>query len=157
MTIGRKAPHPIRVIIADDDDAVRSALVDVLAADSRFEVAGSTAHVIGLPALVASTRPDLVLLDVRMPSGGPDAVALVRAAAFPVGGTSPAVVAISADTGTATVAAMVRAGVVGYLAKGQDGGSVPDLLARCAGGEVVLAVPSGADALRDAAAGAITW
>lgn len=149
MGSGRNARRPIRVIVADDDESVRAAVADVLAADSRFTVVGATADGAGLQDLVVSTRPDLVVVDVRMPSGGPEAVARVLAAASATGGSAASVVAISADTGTAAVAAMLRAGVVGYLAKGQIGGALPDLLVRCAGGEVVLAVPSGADALRD--------
>ena len=43
---------------------------------------------------------------------------------------------------------MLRAGVSGYLAKGSLG-RLPDLVARCADGEVVLAVPGGVDALRE--------
>jgi hypothetical protein len=42
---------------------------------------------------------------------------------------------------------MLRAGAVSYLAKGRLG-ELPDMVARCAGGEVVLAVPSGAEALK---------
>ena len=52
-----------------------------------------------------------------------------------------------------TVAAMVRAGAVGYLTKGRIGESLPDVLAQCAAGEVVLATGSGAAALRVLAGG----
>lgn len=154
MSRGLSDRRPVRVLIADDDDGVRTALNDVLAADPRFRVAGVTAHGAELPRLVAAAAPDLVLLDVRMPSGGADAVALVRSASPPApNGHGPCVVAISADTSAASVVAMLRAGVVGYLAKGQIGADLPDLLARCADGEVVLAVASGADALRTALRG----
>ena len=44
---------------------------------------------------------------------------------------------------------MLRAGVVGYLVKGRIGAALPDVLARCAAGEVVLAVPCGAEALHE--------
>ena len=95
-----------------------------------------------------------MLLDVRMPgggaAGGPRPAALPRSRRRP--GTTgrhapPVVVAVSAHTGASVVVSMLRAGVSGYLAKGRLG-ALPDLLARCADGEVVLAVPSGADALR---------
>ena len=57
------------------------------------------------------------------------------------------VVAVSAQTGTSVVVSMLRAGVSGYLVKGRLG-ALPDLVARCSNGEVVLAVPCAADALR---------
>lgn len=137
----------IRVVIADDDAAVRSALADVLDADPRFLVVGTAASGDELELLAARTGPEMVLVDVRMPGGGAEAARALRAQA-PLQGRSgaPAVVAVSAHTGAATVLAMLQAGAVGYLAKGRLA-DLPDLLARCAAGEVVLAVPSAADAL----------
>jgi DNA-binding NarL/FixJ family response regulator len=57
----------IRVVIADDHPQVRSALRHVLELESDFEVVGEAED--GLRALeeVARTRPNLVLLDYRMP------------------------------------------------------------------------------------------
>ncbi len=60
----------------------------------------------------------------------------------------PVVVAISAETSIATVADLVAAGAVGYLAKGRLGDTLPELLSRCVAGEVVLAAPTAAAALR---------
>ena len=98
----------------------------------------------------------MVLLDVRMPGGGAEAARALRATASTNGGGAgaPAVVAVSAHTGTATVVAMLQAGAVGYLAKGRLA-DLPDLVARCAAGEVVLAVPSAADALDQLVRGAV--
>jgi hypothetical protein len=42
---------------------------------------------------------------------------------------------------------MLRAGAVGFLAKGWGDLALPDILRRCALGEVVIAAPSGAAAL----------
>lgn len=130
----------IRVVVADDDAAVRSALGEVLGSDDRFEVVALAAS--GDEA-VAATRahvPHVVLLDVRMPGGGPDAVRRVRAAAAQAGHEVPAVVAVSAHTGSATVLAMLRAGATGYLAKGRLG-DLGDQVARCAAGDLVVATP----------------
>ena len=132
----------IRVAIADDDAGVRSALSDVLAADARFDVVGTVASGDLLCRLVSDVAPDVVLLDVRMPGGGATAAETLRA-----GVHRPAVIAVSAITGAATVASLLRAGAVGYLAKGRLS-ALPDMVARCAAGEVVLAVPSAAEALR---------
>jgi DNA-binding NarL/FixJ family response regulator len=140
----------IRVAIADDDASIRTALSEVLEADSRFTVVGAAATGAELLDLVRTTEPHVVLLDVRMPGGGPAAAAaLTGQQGGGSAGRSPApvVIAVSAQTGAGAVAAMLRAGAVGYLVKGSLG-TLPELVARCAAGEVVLAVPSAADALR---------
>jgi two-component system nitrate/nitrite response regulator NarL len=137
----------IRVAIADDDAGVLSALVDVLAADPRFEVVGAVATGEDLRSLVTEVGPDVVLMDVRMPGGGPVGALALSSTTSGHLRRRPAVVAVSAHTGAVTVATMLRSGAVGYLAKGRLSG-LPDLVARCANGEVVLAVPSAAEALR---------
>ncbi|GEP36495.1 hypothetical protein NPS01_01580 [Nocardioides psychrotolerans] len=103
----------------------------------------SSIRVVIAVAVTLASTPDLVLLDVRMPGGGPDGARRLLAGPPP----TPAVVAVSAHTGASSVAAMVRAGVVGYLTKGRLAG-LPDLVARCAGGHVVLDASGAADAMR---------
>jgi two-component system nitrate/nitrite response regulator NarL len=137
----------IRVAIADDDAGIRSALSDVLSADPRFDVVGTVANGDDLCRLVGDVAPDVVLLDVRMPGGGAIAAETLRACPSATGVHGPAVIAVSAITGAATVVSLLRAGAVGYLAKGRLS-ALPDMVARCAAGEVVLAVPSAAEALR---------
>ncbi len=68
----------IRVVIADDDDAVRRALVAVLSEDDRFEVAGQAGDGTALHTMVDSADPDVVLLDVQMPGGGVEAAKRLR-------------------------------------------------------------------------------
>jgi DNA-binding NarL/FixJ family response regulator len=94
---------------------------------------------------VRDADADVVIVDVRMPGGGPDAVREVLAAGL---STPPAVVALSAQVNLSTVVAMVGAGATGYLAKGRVGLTLPDLVSRCAAGEVVLAVSCAGEALR---------
>ena len=132
-----------RVVVADDDPTFRSAAVEVLEADERFAVVGEVATGSGLVELVQDTGADVVLLDVRMPGGGP-AAAQQLTERF---GRRVVMVAVSAQVETATVFRMLRAGTSGYLPKGRLGASMPDLVARCAEGELVLAVPTGAAAL----------
>ena len=136
---------PLRVVVADDDAAFRAAVCEVIQSDPRFELVAEVDTGLGLGEVARDSEPDVVIVDVRMPGGGPEAVRAVLAAGL---GTPPAVVALSAQVNLATVVAMVAAGVTGYLAKGRVGLTLPDLVARCAGGEVVLAVPCGAEALR---------
>jgi two-component system nitrate/nitrite response regulator NarL len=133
----------IRVVIADDDDDVRAALHDVLDADDRFVVVGTAATSDALFHLAASEQPDVVLVDVRMPGGG-----IAAATALSALRKAPVIVAVSASTEPSTVVAMLRAGATGYLAKGRLGHWLPELVARCADGQVMLAVPQAAGVLR---------
>jgi len=57
----------IRVLIADDDDLMRAGLVELLTADAAIEIVGEAAT--GRQAVERSRglRPDVVLMDVRMP------------------------------------------------------------------------------------------
>lgn len=57
----------IRVLLVDDDAMVRTALRMILGGDSRIEVVGEAADGEEGVALAATLRPDIVLLDVRMP------------------------------------------------------------------------------------------
>jgi DNA-binding NarL/FixJ family response regulator len=56
----------LRIVLADDAVLLREALATSLAA-AGFEVVGQAADVEGLMALVSSTAPDVVVVDVRMP------------------------------------------------------------------------------------------
>ena len=134
--------QPFRVVVADDDTAVRSALSDVMDADPRFTVVGGAADGVELLDLVAREDADVVLLDVRMPGGG-ETVARALQEGPPV-----VVVAISAESSPDILASLLRAGVRCYLPKGRLGSRLPDLVARCVAGEVVLAVPTAAHAVR---------
>jgi DNA-binding NarL/FixJ family response regulator len=57
----------IRVVVVDDDDLVRSGLAAILDLEPDIEVVGQGADGVDVPALVARSRPDVVLMDVRMP------------------------------------------------------------------------------------------
>ena len=132
-----------RVIVADDDPTFRSAAVEVLEADARFTVVAAVSSGVGLVELVEETDADVVLLDVRMPGGGPIAAQQLTERF----GRRIVLVALSAQLEVSTVYQMLRAGTTGYLAKGRLGAVMPDLVARCAEGELLLAVPTGAAAL----------
>jgi DNA-binding NarL/FixJ family response regulator len=57
----------IRVVVADDQALVRSGFTMLLAGEDDIEVVGGAANGAEAVALVASERPDVVLMDVRMP------------------------------------------------------------------------------------------
>jgi len=132
----------IKVVVADDDARVRSALIALLRTDRRFAVVAELADGTTLVETVRRTEPDVVLLDVRMPGGGVEAARALQA------GPPVVIVAISAETSPAVVAEMVRAGAQGYLAKGHLDSDLPERVVRCVNGEVLLAVPTAGQALR---------
>lgn len=141
----------IRVIVADDDDEMRSAIVDVLASTGDFEVVAALATGTTLEEVVTATRAQLVVLDVRMTDGGAEAARRLRA--MPA---RPVVAAVSAHTDAATVSELLHAGVSAYLAKGDLSEHFVDDLVRCVRGQVVVAVPHALDALHHALGGART-
>lgn len=58
--------RPLRIVLADDAILLREAIAGSLVA-AGFDVVGKAADVAELLALVASTQPDVVIVDVRMP------------------------------------------------------------------------------------------
>ena len=73
-----QSPDAVRVIVADDDEAVRNVLAHVLV-DQGFDVVGMAADGLEAVALAESLQPDAVVLDVRMPRvGGIEAARRIR-------------------------------------------------------------------------------
>ena len=67
---------PIRVLIADDDSGVRSALAALIESEEDLELAAAAADAAQAIELAAGEQPDVALIDLRMPGGG--GVAAVR-------------------------------------------------------------------------------
>ena len=112
----------IRVVVADDQDLVRTGLVMILGAQPDLEVVGEAAD--GLEALDLATRlrPDVLLVDIRMP--GLDGVEVTRRVAGPAVTDPMAVVVITTFDLDEYVLGALRAGARGFLLK--DAG--PELL-----------------------------
>jgi DNA-binding NarL/FixJ family response regulator len=87
----------VRVLVADDSDVFRGAAVDVVNHTPGFEVVAAADSGETAVACADSTRPDLVLIDVRMPGLGGLAAAKQIAGAHP----QATVVLVTADSGAA--------------------------------------------------------
>jgi len=108
----------IRVVVADDQAAVREGLVVMLDLLDDVEVVGEAADGAEAGAVVDATRPDVVLMDLRMPRrDGVEATALIRAAH-----PSTQVVVLTTYAEDEHILSALRAGALGYLTK--DAGRV---------------------------------
>ena len=108
----------IRVLIADDDANIRDALRELLESEDGIEVVAAAADAVAAVEAAAQERPDVAILDVKMPGGGGPHAARGILAESP----ETRIVALSAYGDRASILEMLRAGAVAYLVKG----SVPD-------------------------------
>jgi DNA-binding NarL/FixJ family response regulator len=60
---------PLGVFIADDSDVIRTRLAELLAGVPDIVVVGQAGDVPSAKAGIAQTRPDIAILDIRMPGG----------------------------------------------------------------------------------------
>ena len=103
----------IRVLIADDHPAVRAGLESVILAEADLRVAAQAENGEQAIALYREHRPEVVLMDLRMPVlGGVDATERI-AAEFP----DARVLALTTYQGDADVRRALDAGARGYLLK----------------------------------------
>lgn len=127
----------LRLVVADDQDLVRTGLVMILRAQPGLEVVGEAAD--GIQALEMATRlqPDVLLVDIRMP--GLDGVEVTRRLAGPDVPNPMAVVVITTFDLDEYVLGALRAGARGFLLK--DAG--PQLLVQAihaaANGDALIA------------------
>jgi DNA-binding NarL/FixJ family response regulator len=106
----------IRVLVVDDHRVVREGLRSFLEVQDDLEVVGEAADGAEAVARAEELRPDVVLLDLRMP--GTDGVAALGELA--ARGNPAMVLVITSFTEPSTVLPAVRAGAAGYVYKDVD-------------------------------------
>jgi EAL domain-containing protein (putative c-di-GMP-specific phosphodiesterase class I)/DNA-binding NarL/FixJ family response regulator len=124
----------VRVLIAEDETTVRRALCDLIQTEDGLELAGSAADADEAIELIERWRPDVALVDVKMPGGGGPRVARAIARLSP--GTR--IVALSAYEDRSSVFQMLRAGAVSYLVKGAPLVEIIETIRKAALGQAVL-------------------
>lgn len=124
----------IRTFVVDDHELIRRALHDLLSAEDDIDVVGEAASVEEASHEIPQSRPDVVVLDLRLPDGeGIDVVHRVRDA---VPDTRWLVLTSFDDPGE--VRAAVEAGVAGYLLKDTASTECVRAVRRVASGQGVL-------------------
>lgn len=114
--------RPLRIALVDDQDLVRTGFRMILDAQRDMCVVGQASDGVGALSMVRTTRPDVVLMDIRMPAL--DGIAATRAVLEADPGIK-VIVLTTFDLDDYLVAAM-RAGASGFLLKDS---TAPELLA----------------------------
>ena len=137
-------PKPARLIIADDHDLVRDGMKDMLSGEEEFRIVGEAADGLEALDLCRRTRPDLVLMDVRMPRM--DGLAATRAIKQKHPETSVLMVTMHENPDYLLEA--IRAGAAGYVLKDATREDLVSAIRRVLSGESPLAPELAAHLLR---------
>ncbi len=124
-----------RVLIADDHAPTR-AMMRRAVEDGGFHVCADVRDAAGAIRAARETRPDVVLLDVRMPGGGIHAADVI-------GTEQPdlPIVMLTISDDDSDLFSALAAGASGYLLKGQDPATIPEALSMVLSGEAALSRP----------------
>ncbi|MFC8679919.1 response regulator [Microbacterium ureisolvens] len=106
----------IRLLIADDHPVVRAGLAGLLSDEPGFEVVAEASDGDEAVRLAAATRPDVVLMDLRMPNAD-GVTATVRLVAGEAGTPPPRVLILTTYESDDQILAAIEAGASGYLLK----------------------------------------
>jgi len=122
----------IRVLLADDEELVRTGLRLILRSEPDLEVVGEAANGREAVALAGSTEADVLLLDLRMPEL--DGLAALRL----LSGVDVAVVVLTTFDSDANVREALAAGAAGFLLKDAPADRLVSAVRAAATGDAVL-------------------
>jgi DNA-binding NarL/FixJ family response regulator len=125
---------PKRLVIVDDHDLARAGLASLLASEPRLKVVGEATTGREALALCRRERPDVVLMDVRMPDL--DGLAATRAIKQDCPETSVIIVTMHENADYLLEA--LRAGAAGYVLKGATKQELLNTVSRVVAGEAVI-------------------
>lgn len=126
--------EPIRVVIVDDDPLLRAGLTMMLSGADDVTVVGEAGDGTRVEPLVDQVRPDVVLMDIRMPAmDGLTATEQLRARA-----DAPEVVVLTTFDADRHVLRALRAGAAGFLLKDTPPAEIVEAVRRVAAGAPVL-------------------
>ena len=124
----------IRVFLLDDHEVVRRGLADLLQVEGDIEVVGESGSAVQAASRIPALRPDVAVLDARLPDGnGIDVCREVRAVDPSIKG----LILTSYEDDEALFAA-IMAGAAGYVLKQIRGTDLVDAVRRVAAGQSLL-------------------
>ncbi|HEY2765866.1 MAG TPA: response regulator transcription factor [Pseudonocardiaceae bacterium] len=125
---------PIRVLIADDDSLVRSGLSLMLAGTDDIAIVAEAADGSEVTAAVDAHRPDVVLMDIRMPRmDGLEATEILRRRP-----RAPEIIILTTFDTDDHVLRALRAGASGFVLKDTPPAEIVQAVRRVAAGEPIL-------------------
>ncbi|MFE9857485.1 response regulator [Streptomyces sp. NPDC005780] len=128
------APRPVRLLIVDDDPLVRAGLTLMLGGAEDIDIVGEGADGSEAAELVDRLRPDVVLMDIRMPvMDGLTATEALRSRP-----DAPEVVVLTTFHADEQVLRAIRAGAAGFVLKDTPPAQIVDSVRRVAAGDPVL-------------------
>ena len=128
------SPDAIRVLVVDDDPLVRSALSLMLGGQTDLEVIGEAGDGRQGVALAGSLRPDVILMDIRMPVlNGLDATRELHAHPEP-----PRIIILTTFDADEHVFGALEAGADGFLLKDTPPAEIVAAIRRVASGDPML-------------------
>jgi len=140
----------IRVLVADDHQVVRQGLRSFLEVQDDIDVVGEAADGAQCVELTETLRPDVVLLDLKMPGvDGVEALRMLRER-----GSSARVLVVTSFTELSSVVPAVRAGAAGYVFKDIDPHALASAIRAVHAGHVLLQPEVAAALLAPGATGA---
>jgi DNA-binding NarL/FixJ family response regulator len=125
---------PIRVLIVDDDALVRAGLTMILSGDDEVRVVAEAADGSEVPAAVSEHRPDVVLMDIRMPRVD----GLAATEALRRRPDAPEVLVLTTFDADEYVLRALRAGAGGFLLKDTPPMEIRAAVRKVAQGEATL-------------------
>ena len=129
----------IRVLLVDDDALVRAGLSMMLNGAGDLVIVGEAGDGDQVPAAVARHRPDVVLMDLRMPRvDGITATRRLRAVSGNGAPPPPEVIVLTTFDADENVLGALRAGAAGFLLKDAPPAEIADAIRRVAAGDPIL-------------------
>ena len=127
----------ITLIVADDQELIRAGIVMLLSAEPDLEVVAQASTGAETVRLARELRPDVVVMDIRMPDmNGIDATKLLSADQPPDGADSPTrVLVLTTFADDETLYSALRAGASGYLLKHAAPHDLPSAIRKVATGD----------------------